>query len=78
MTKETAIARAIRLACGQVRLREKLKRHGVAVTQQAISGWKVQGYAPRDRHSAISRAVSRRVSVRELEQDVLLAQQSEV
>lgn len=73
-TKETGIAKAIRLAKGQVALCEKLKRHGVDVTQQAISLWHCAGYAPRKQHSAISRAVSRRVSIRELEQDILVAQ----
>jgi len=74
MDYDTAIAKAIRLAKGQVRLQNKLKRHGVTVTQQAISCWKTAGYAPRNRHSAISKAVNRRVSVRELEHDIFRAQ----
>lgn len=54
MSTESAISQAIRMAGGQVALREALIEAGAIVTQQAISLWKVQGYIPKDRHQAVA------------------------
>ena len=54
MSTESAISQAIRMAGGQVALREALIDAGAIVTQQAISLWKVQGYIPRERHQAVA------------------------
>lgn len=71
--RETAIAKAIRISKGQMRLRAALKKQGVDVTQQAISTWNVKGYAPARRLSAVAKAVNYRVSVRELRRDLVAA-----
>lgn len=55
---ETAIASAIRQMQGQVALQQALQQEGVFVTQQAISLWKTQGYAPRDRHASLAQVLS--------------------
>jgi hypothetical protein len=56
---ETAIASAIRQMQGQVALQQALLDcASTSVTQQAISLWKTQGYAPRDRHADIADVLS--------------------
>jgi len=58
MSRETAISQAIAAAGGQIALQVALIRAGHKITQQAISLWKVQRHAPRDRHDAIAQAMS--------------------
>jgi hypothetical protein len=77
---ETAIASAIRQMQGQVALQQALLDcAGASVTQQAISLWKTQGYAPRDRHEPLARVLSdgheelRESWLIALEQDVRIA-----
>lgn len=56
---ETAIAAAIAQMHGQVALQQALSaREEVSVTQQAISLWKLQGYAPEYRHKPLARILS--------------------
>jgi len=50
---ESAISQAIAFAGGQIALRDALAEQGVHVTQQAISLWKTQGYAPANHHDSI-------------------------
>ena len=50
---DSAISRVITFAGGQIALRDALAEQGVTVTQQAISLWKTQGYAPTTHHWAI-------------------------
>jgi hypothetical protein len=54
----SAIASAIAFAGGQIALRDALAEHNVHVTQQAISLWKTQGYAPSYHHEAIIAAAT--------------------
>jgi hypothetical protein len=54
----SAIASAIAFAGGQIALRDALAEHNVHVTQQAISLWKTQGYAPANHHEAIVAAAT--------------------
>jgi hypothetical protein len=77
---ETAIERLIRQTGGQVALQQSLwRQEGVRVTQQAVSLWKTQGYAPRDRHEPLARVLSdgheelRESWLIALEQDVHIA-----
>lgn len=68
--KDPAIARAIKLAGGQVGLSERLAKQHISITQQGISYWKIRGYAEPQYHSAISQAVGRRITVKELRDDI--------
>lgn len=56
---ETAIAAAIAQMHGQVALQQALwEQEGMSLSQQAISLWKQQGYAPEYRHKPLARILS--------------------
>lgn len=52
------IAELIEEMDGQVALQSALAEYGVSITQQAISLWKTQGYAPANRHAILAQLVA--------------------
>lgn len=62
--KATAIARAIHILKGQVKVSEAR-----GVTQQAVSLWYHQGYAPEAHWKPLERATRGRVTVEDFEAD---------
>lgn len=75
-SQETGITRAIRIAGGQAALAKLLSAgaHGTQqhVSQQAISEWSRQGYAPKRRAREISQCVAGRVAPGDLIDPTLL------